>query len=402
MKRLLEGVLVADFTWIGAGSYTTKLLADLGADVVKIETSKRLDTLRLAKPYKDGIPGINRSGYFADRNSSKRSITINIKEEQGLILAKRLIGNAHIVTNNFTPGIMDKLGLGYDVVRTIRPGIIYVSMSMQGATGPDRNDLGYGLTIGAVTGLQHLTGLPNKEPAGTGTNFPDHIPNPTHAAFAILAALRHQRRTGVGQSIDIAQTEPTIAMIGPAVMDYEVNGVIQNRRGNRHPKFAPQGVFPCKGRDRWIAITVQSDKQWASLCEVLGLIVPAEWAGGAGRLRYQGEIEQVLSVASSKWDSLELAVALQNMGVTAGPVQDARDVLEKDAQLQDRKHWISLDHPEMGPSTYNCAPFRFSNAASAPSSPAPMLGQHTQEIGRELLGLSETEITALIEKNILV
>lgn len=402
MKRLLNGVRVIDFTWIGAGSYTTKLLADLGADVVKIETSTRLDTLRLAKPYKDKVPGINRSGYFADRNSSKRSITVNIKEPEGLALAKRLIADAHVVTNNFTPGVMDKLGLGYDVVRGIQPRIIFAAMSMQGGTGPDRNDLGYGLTIGAVTGLQHLTGLPDREPAGTGTNFPDHIPNPTHAAFAILAALRHQRRTGMGQSIDIAQTEPTIAMIGPAVMDYFVNGVVQNRNGNRHAQFAPQGVFPCKGEDRWIAITVQTDAQWRALCQALELTVPSEWDGAAQRRQNADAIEAMLSSACAKWDNVKLAEVLQAAGLAAGQVQDARDVLDNDPQLRARGHWVQLNHPEMGPSTYNSAPFRFSGAESAPSSPAPLLGQHTYQVAQELLGLDEAQVTTLIKENILV
>lgn len=401
-EALLAGVRVVDFTWIGAGSYTTKLLADLGADVIKIETSKRLDSLRLAKPYKDKIPGVNRSGYFADRNSSKRSITVNIKEAEGLALVKRLIEDAHVVVNNFTPGVMDKLGLGYDVVRSIQPQIIYAAMSMQGSHGPDSSDLGYGLTIGAVTGLQHLTGLPEREPAGTGTNYPDHIPNPTHAAFAILAALRHQRKTGTGQSIDIAQTEPTIAMLGPAVMNFFVNGIVQNRDGNRHSQWAPQGVYRCKGEDRWIAITIQSDLQWRSLCRVLSLNAVADWSDLAPRLEHQGKIDQILSDVCADWENVNLATVLQEAGVPAGPVLDARDVLEHDPQLRVRNHWVNMDHPEMGPSTYNSAPFRFSVALAAPSSPAPLLGQHTYEIAQELLELSESEIKVLIENDILV
>ena len=142
---------VIDFSWIGAGSYTTKILADLGADVIKIESSERLDTLRVTKPFKDSVPGVNRSGYFADRNSSKRSITLNVKDPRGLDMAKRLIADADLVTNNFTPGVMDKLGLGYDVARSLSDRIVYASMSMQGADGPEKKDLGYGLTIAALT-----------------------------------------------------------------------------------------------------------------------------------------------------------------------------------------------------------------------------------------------------------
>lgn len=402
MKRLLTGIRVIDFTWIGAGSYTTKMLADLGADVIKIETSKRLDTLRVAKPYKDKIPGINRSGYFADRNSSKRSITVNVKSEEGLALVKRLITDAHVVTNNFTPGIMEKLGLGYEAIKEIRPEIVFLAMSMQGAKGPERNDLGYGLTIAAVTGLQHLTGLPDREPAGTGTNYPDHIPNPTHAAFALIAALRHQRRTGQGQEIDIAQTEPTMAMLGPSIMNYLVNGEIDNRRGNSHPQMAPHGVYPCRGVDRWIAITVETDDQWQTLSKILGLPGQARWSTTAGRLAEHLLLDAAVSQLTRTRDASDLMHELQQAGIAAGVVHDAKGVLESDLQLQARRHWVQMDHPEMGPSTYNSAPFRFSNAESAPLSPAPLLGQHTHEVCEDLLGLSRTEVDRLIAADVLV
>lgn len=402
MKRLLTGVRVIDFTWIGAGSYTTKLLADLGADVIKIETSKRLDSLRVAPPYKNKIPGVNRSGYFADRNSSKRSITINIKTDQGLALVKRLIKQAHVVTNNFTPGVMDKLGLGYDVIRDIKPDVIYLAMSMQGATGPEMNDLGYGLTIGAVTGLQHLTGLPDRDPAGTGTNYPDHIPNPTHAAFSLIAALRHQRRTGQGQLIDIAQTEPTLAMIGPSIMNYMVNGKIDDRQGNSHSQKAPHGVYPCNGTDRWIAITVNDDDQWQALRNTLGIADKQSWLTMPGRVSASADLDADIARHTKTWESEDLMSTLQRAGVPAGVVNDARDVLENDAQLQARGHWVELDHPEMGPSTYNSAPFRFSDAESAPLSPAPLLGQHTYEICTDMLGMDKTEVDQLIKEDVLV
>jgi benzylsuccinate CoA-transferase BbsF subunit len=402
MKRLLHGVKVVDFTWIGAGSFTTKLLADLGADVIKIETSARLDSLRVARPFKDKVAGVNRSGYFADRNTSKRSITVNVKQAEGLALAKKLIAGAHIVTNNFTPGVMDKLGLGYAVVDAIRPDIVYASLSMQGADGPDRNDLGYGLTIGAITGIQHLTGLPDREPAGTGTNYPDHIPNPTHAAFAILAALRHQRRTGRGQYIDIAQTEPTLALLGPSIMNYLHNREVDQRRGNSHPRMAPHGVYPCVGDDRWIAIAVASDAQWQDARAVLGLADEPRWRDTAGRLADREALDAAVAQSTREHEAVALMQALQESGVAAGAVHDARDVMLHDPQLAARGHWVKMDHPEMGPSTYNSAPFRFSDAASAPSSPAPLLGQHTREICRELLGLDDAEIDRMVECGALI
>lgn len=400
MRSLLAGVRVIDFSWIGAGSYTTKILADLGAEVIKIESSQRLDTLRVTKPFKDGKPGVNRSGYFADRNSSKRSITLNVKDPRGLEMAKRLIADAHLVTNNFTPGVMDKLGLGYETVRALSERIVYASMSMQGADGPEKSDLGYGLTIAALTGLQHMTGLPDREPAGTGTNYPDHIPNPGHTAFAILAALRHQRRTGRGQFIDLAQMEPTLAFIGPALMNYLVNGVIESRHGNARPGHAPSGVYPCAGDDRWIAIEVCDDAQWEKLAAVLGLAVQAGWATMQGRLLHRPAIDAEVAKRTATHDMAGLTRALQDAGVPAGAVYDARDVVN-DPQLDYRRHWVTLDHPEMGLSTYNSPPYRFSNAYSEPSSPAPLLGQHTAEICRDLLALDDATIEKLSAEGVL-
>src|SRR5690606_37699198 len=202
-KLPLEGVVIADFTWIGAGAYTTKMLGDLGAEVIKIESSVYPDSLRLSAPFKDKKPGINRSGYFADRNTSKRSIVLNLKTEEGLVLVRKLIAGADIVANNFAPGTMEKYGLGWDDLSRDRKDLIHLSMSTQGAEGPESNAVGYGLTISALTGLHYMSGLPGLEPVGTGTNYPDHIPNPGHAAFAVMAALRHRRRTGEGQRIDI-------------------------------------------------------------------------------------------------------------------------------------------------------------------------------------------------------
>ena len=206
----LKGIRVADFCWLGAGSYTTKILGDMGADVIKIESAARLDSLRMAAPYKDGVPGVNRSGYFADRNTSKRSITVDMKHPRALALVRRLIEQSDIIANNFTPGVMEKFGLGYDAVRAMKPDIIYLAMSMQGSQGPERSYLGYGASMVSLTGLHELSGLPDREPAGTGTNYPDHVPNPCHAAFALLAALRHRRRTGQGQLIDLRRSSPPL------------------------------------------------------------------------------------------------------------------------------------------------------------------------------------------------
>lgn len=400
----LAGITVADFTWIGAGSYTTKILADFGADVIKIESAERLDTLRDAKPFQGGVRGVNRSGYFADRNSSKRSVTLNMKTAEGRALARRLIEGSDVVANNFTPGTMEKFGLGYEAVREFKPDVVYISMSMHGQTGPEAKYLGYGLTMGAVTGLHHLCGRSDQEPAGTGTNFPDHVPNPAHAAFAIMAALRHRRRTGQGQFIDVAQIEPTIALLGPVVLDYTANARVAGRVGNQHIAAAPHGVYPARGDDRWVAISAPDDTAWWALLQVLeepALAADTRFADAAARWQHRDALDAALAQSTARHDALELAQRLQQRGVAAAPVQDAQDVLLRDPQLQARGHWVYLDHPEMGRTVYNALPFRFSRTACAPHRPAPLLGQHTDEVLKEKLALADDEIAALRQQGAL-
>lgn len=399
----LAGVRITDFTWIGAGSYTTKILADAGAEVIKIESADRVDSLRLAAPYKDGIKGVNRSGYFADRNSSKRSMALNMKHPRALGLVSKLIRQSDIVANNFTPGVMDRFGLGYDAVRAMKEDIIYLAMSMQGSTGPQKHYLGYGATMAAVTGIQQLTGLPGREPAGTGTNYPDHIPNPCHAAFAVLAALRHRRRTGQGQRIDMAQTEPTIALLGPAVLEYTVDGRVPQACGNRHPQAAPHGVYRCAGDDRWIAIAVMEDVQWCGLRAALG--EPAWMTDSAlnsaeGRLARVDVVDAQLDRETRRYVVEDLVEVLQRHGVPAGRVSTAADVIV-DPQLVHRDHWLRLDHPEMGPSLYNAQPFRNTRSPAGQARPAPLLGQHTREICNTLLGMSDEEVSRLMEEGVL-
>jgi benzylsuccinate CoA-transferase BbsF subunit len=359
-----------------------------------------MDSLRSSRPYQDGRPGINRSGYFADRNSSKRSITLNMKTTEGQELARRLIATSDVVANNFTPGTMEKFGLGYEAVRAIKKDIVYIAMSMQGAAGPEHKYLGYGLTMGALTGLQYLSGLSDREPAGTGTNFSDHIPNPCHAAFAVLAALHHRRRTGEGQYIDVAQTEPTIALLGPAMMRFTANREMTERSGNERLPQTPHGVYPCRGDDRWIAISAWDDRSWIALTTVLGdpqWSLAPEFSDAAGRWAGRAAIEAGLSTATQAWDAEELMKALQRAGVAAGVVRTAADIVDVDPQLKHRQHWVKLDHPEMGKTVYNAPPFRIEGAPQAPRFAAPLLGQHTDEVCADIFGLSPAEITTLRE-----
>ncbi len=403
-QKILEGIRITDFCWLGAGAYATKIMADFGADVIKIENASRVDSLRMAAPYKDKKPGVNRSGYFADRNTSKRSLTLDMKNPRSLDLIKRLIAQSDVVSNNFTPGVMEKFGLSYEEVKAIKPDIIYLAMSMQGTQGPERDYLGYGASMVALTGLQYLTGLPDRVAAGPGTNYPDHVPNPSHAAFALLAALRHRNRTGKGQFIDLAQIEPTIALLGPTILDLTVNGRKHTRTGNAHPYAAPHGVYPGAGHDRWLSIAVMNDAQWVALRDGMNLPEWAQddrWLDSVYRHDHKDELDRLLANETRGWVVEALMAVLQAQGVPAGVVQNTEDVVTRDPQLRAREHWVRLEHPEMGETIYNAPPFRFSEVSTRLTRPAPLLGQHTREVCTGLLGLSEREIDDLIEQGVL-
>lgn len=398
-KGPLAGLRVADFTWIGAGSYTTKILADFGAEVIKVETSTHLDPLRYTAPFFEGKSGVNRSGYFADRNSSKRSMMLNLKMPEAQEVARELIAKSDIVANNFSPGTMEKFGLGYDQVSATRKELVYLAMSMQGATGPHSRYVGFGLTIAALSGIQFLSGPADRAPVGTGTNYPDHLPNPCHAAFAVLAAVYHQRKTGIGQFIDFSQTEPTTALMGPALLEFSANKHIAQRAGNDNTLAAPRGAYPCR-QSRSIAISVATDQQWAALDDLLSLRerLPAEdWSTASTRMAHRPQLDRALAEATIDWDAKELENALQARGIAAGVALNIAELVDEDPQLAHRGHWIKLDHPEMGRTTYNAPPMRLSRTSFTMDVPAPLLGQHTEEVCQKVLGMNPARMSQLRE-----
>jgi benzylsuccinate CoA-transferase BbsF subunit len=403
----LSGVRVIDFTWLGAGPYTTRTLADHGAEVIRIESGQRLDRLRILPPFRDKTRdgSVNRSGYFADRNSNKLSVTVNLKHPEAAGLILRLVAQSDIVASNFTPGTLDGLGLGYAACQTARPDIIYLEMGMQGATGPDAGQVGYGQTVCALTGLYHLSGLPGQIPTGTGTNYPDHVVAPAHAAFAVLAALRHRRRTGEGQFIDVAQTETMISLLGPAVLDFTVNGRVEQPQGNLAEYAAPHGVYPCRGDDRWVTLSVADGEQWRALLEELDaaeLARDERFATLADRHRNHAALDAELALRTRDRDGYELMTRLQERGVAAAVMQNYQDLVDGDPQLRHRGHFAVLDHPEMGPSVYNSPPFTLSGAGHAVMrTPAPLLGQHTRQVCAELLGLDDAAVDELAAAGVL-
>jgi benzylsuccinate CoA-transferase BbsF subunit len=400
----LSGIRFTDLTWAGAGPFGTKVFSDFGAEVLKIESMSRPDPVRRGGPFKDGVAGTNRSGYFASRNTGKRSISLDLKNPEGREIALRLIAQSDVVSNNFGPGAMERLGLTYDEVRAVKPDIIYLSMPMYGEDGPLSTLLGVGMTIAAVTGLMWMTGYGRGEkPLGPGTHYPDHAANPYHAAFAVLAALRYRRHTGRGMKIDLSQVESTANFVGASILEASVHDREPEHTGNRSRRDAPHNVFRCAGEDAWCAIAVESDTEWVALAATIGrqdLAARPELRMAAGRLAATEELEAAVTAWTRAHGAVEAGTILQNAGVPAARVSSARDLVEEDTQLAARGYWQTLEHPEMGPSLFTAPPFTIDGERVELRRP-PLFGEHTQDVLTGLLGMSDAEIAELADRKIL-
>ena len=398
----LAGLRVLDFCWIGAGAFVTRILADLGAEVIKVESRTHPDNLRLSGPHQPGAKPLEGSGYFASRNTSKKSIALNMSHPQARQIALTLASRCSIVSNNFRPGVMEKWGLGYDEVAAVNPSVIYLAMPMQGSSGPNRDYIGFGSTIAALCGLVSMAGRPGRPPLGTGTHYPDHVPNPGHALVAVLAAAFHRARTGEGQQIELAQIESTVNMLGPSVLVCAATGVLPQTNGNRRAGAVPRGVFPCAGEDVWCAIEANDDRDWQGLVDALGA---PEWMRDdelktlPGREARQGEIEARLAQETGRYSAAELVVRLQAHGVAAAKVATSADVTS-DPQLLARRYWHHVPHAEMGSVLVNLPPFRAVGEERVAPGPPPLLGEHTVEVASELLGFDETECRRLMDEKV--
>ena len=398
----LAGLRVLDFCWIGAGAFVTRILADLGAEVIKVESRTHPDNLRLSGPHQPGAKPLEGSGYFASRNTSKKSIALNMSHPQARQIALTLASRCSIVSNNFRPGVMEKWGLSYGEVAAVNPSVIYLAMPMQGSSGPNRDYIGFGSTIAALCGLVSMAGRPGRPPLGTGTHYPDHVPNPGHALVAVLAAAFHRARTGEGQQIELAQIESTVNMLGPSVRACAATGVLPQTNGNRRAGAVPRGVFPCAGEDVWCAIEANDDRDWQGLVDALGA---PEWMRDdelktlPGREARQDAIETRLAQETGRYSAAELVARLQAHGVAAAKVATSADVTS-DPQLLARRYWHHVPHAEMGSVLVNLPPFHAVGEERVAPGPPPLLGEHTLEVASELLGFDETECRRLMDEKV--
>jgi len=389
----LADVRVLDFMWVLAGPTASRVLADYGATVVRVESTTRIDTARTLAPYRDGVPGPERSGVFHNLNAGKRMLTLDPKSPAGREVILDLVRWADVVTESFSPGTMARWSLDYEALRAVKPDIVMLSTCLMGQTGPLARFAGYGNLAAALSGFSNLGGWPDRPPAGPFSAYTDYV-SPRFVAVSILAALEHRRRTGEGQFIDCAQGEASLHFLGPALLDHAVNDRLWTRVGNRDAHDAPHGVYPAAGTDRWIALAVRSDAQWAALCDLMGAPADLRCASAAERLARGDALDRTIAAWTRGQDAQTLADRLQDAGVPASPVQSSAD-LARDPQLRQRGHFLTVDHPD-GPTVIEASRFRLLGTPAIPPAEAPSYGRHAEEILTTILGYDEERITALI------
>ncbi|MBI4516793.1 MAG: CoA transferase [Deltaproteobacteria bacterium] len=398
----LSGIRVADFTWVWAGPYCTLQLAHLGAEVIRIESSARPCVTRLLPPWADGEFGVNRSGYFNQYNQGKLSLALDLREARAKAIAKELVAVSDVVCENFAAGVMDRIGLGYEALRQVKPDLIMIAMSGYGATGPESHYVSYGPAQVPLSGFSSVTGYRGWPPMHVGISYGD--PNGgLHGAVAVLAALHYRARTGRGQYIDLSQQETTISVLAEAVLRYTMAGEQPARDGNRDPHMAPHGVFRCTGDERWVAISVRSDGEWRRLAEIIdqdALPTDVRFATLTGRKANEDALEAIVSSWTLDRSCEDVTRTLQAAGIPAFPSMSNRDLAE-DAHLNAAGFFVSLPHAEVGTRQHAGIPWRLSRTPTAVRQAAPCLGEHTDYVMQEILGYTAAEVQQLKQQQIL-
>jgi crotonobetainyl-CoA:carnitine CoA-transferase CaiB-like acyl-CoA transferase len=401
----LAGIRVLDMTTAWAGPMAGRILAYLGADVIHVEHATRVDLWRhhrqafRSRLYPGGEGGArpyNRNVLFNSQNINKRSICLDIKAPRGLELARRLATRCDVVLANFTPGALDRSGLGYEQLRQLRPDIIVTEMPAYGSSGPKREAPAVGATMEMAAGMASLIGYAGGPPTTTGPNFLDPV-GALNAAAATLIALAHRERTGEGQYVEVPQVEAAMHLIGEKLIHAALTGEDEPRNGNRSPSAAPHDVFPAEGSDEWVAIAVNDGAQWLALCgvaQLTDLAADPALTGLAGRIAAQEAIGERVAAWTRGRSKLEAASALQDAGVPAAPVMTARDV-STGAFYEARGMFTTLHHPEAGTHAYHGVPIHLARNPGGDRRAAPCLGQDTEEILAGLLNLTEEEIAEL-------
>jgi benzylsuccinate CoA-transferase BbsF subunit len=402
-KQALAGVKVLDFGWAIVGSLIGKHLADHGAQVVRVESVTRLG-LERSNVHVSISKATNPDdkSWYTQMNTSKYGITLDLKHPRAREVINKLLRWADVVSENFTLGTMDKLGLGYDDIRKVKPDIVMVGASVFGQTGPLTREWGIDATGNALSGRNDLCGWTDREPLNPSSAAYGDDLLPLLAAMAIIAALDHKRRTGKGQYIDASMLDVLVHQISPVLLDWEMNARLQTRTGNRISYASPHGVFPCIGDDRWCAIAVFTDEEWKAFCQVLG---NPQWTGETrfttlnSRKENEDELEELVAEWTIKPTAEEVMIMMQASGVSARVVQNAQDVIEKDPQLKEREFLVPLNHPVLGVFGHITPPYKLLKAKASVRT-SPCLSEHTYYVCTKLLGMSDEEFTELEQRGV--
>jgi len=403
MMQPLEGIRVVDLTRAMAGPYCTMMLGDLGADVIKVERPGRGDDSRswgppfVGQPYG---PYAGESAYFIGANRNKRSITVNVKSPEGQEIVRRLAGVSDVLVENFRTGVLDGMGLGYDDLHALDPRLVYCSISGYGRTGPYAERPGYDFIIQAEGGMMGITGPEEGPPSRVGVPIVD-ITAGMFAAAGVLAALRARDHTGEGQLVDISLLDTQVALLANVASNYLVGGAEPRRLGNAHPNIAPYEAF--RARDRWFALAAANERQWATLCDVIGrpdLRDDPRFATNGARVSNRPALVEVLSAIFAARDAGEWLADLREAGLPCGPINVVPDVFDH-PQAQARDLALETEHPTAGPIRMTGFPYKLSQTPAEVRRPPPLLGQHTEEVLVDLLDYSADQVAAFRERDII-
>ena len=409
MSAALANFRICDFTGQLAGAGATKWLTAFGAEVIRIEDpvrEGRWDIMRGGPPFVDERRGINLGGSFNNHNTDKLGITLNLRTGKGKEILTEIIKHSDAVTENFSAGVLEKWGFGYEQLQKIKSDIVYVSNCGFGHVGPYSQYKTWGPLVQAVSGLTFSSSLPGEPPAGWGFSYMDHT-GAYYMVIAILAALYHRQRTGEGQWVDLSCTDAAVTLNGPALLDWTVNDRPMRRKNSpnsnrsQFARMAPHGIYPCTGNDDWIAIACRDDADWQKLAAAIDAAWTNDYTTLQSRLDRQDKLDAEISSWTEKQDKFLLQNTLRSQNIPVAALQKPQERIDWDPTTNNFGLWPTVEHPEMGNVRVDGLPVHMSKTDWEMNRGGPCLGEHTEEVLINLLGMTTKEVQTLREENVI-